>query len=104
MLFEDALVMRDAQALAELFAEGAVLVAGDERQARGGEEIARLALATWAGDRTYVADPRRVLQARYIALIVAEQGINVVHRGRDGSWRYAIIRLSGDNRTERREQ
>jgi hypothetical protein len=96
-LFEDTLVLRDRQALAELFEDGAVLVASDERSARGGEEIARLALATWIGDHTYVADLRRVVQARDIALIVAERGINVARRGSDGSWRYAIVRQSVDD-------
>ena len=108
MLFEDTLVLRDRQALAELFEDGAVLVAGDERSARGGEEIARLALATWIDDHTYVADPRRVVQARDIALIVAERGINVARRGSDGSWRYAIVRQSVDDGStmefERRQQ
>jgi hypothetical protein len=92
-LCEDALVMRDGQALAELFEEGAILVAGDELPARGSAEIARLALATWEGDRVYVANPRHVMQARDIALLVAEQGINVVHRGLDSAWRYSIVFL-----------
>ena len=102
-LFEDALVIRDPQAVAELFEEGAVLMAGNERPGRGGAAIARLALATWDGDRTYVADPRHVMQARDIALVVAEQGINVARRGRDGAWRYAIVRLFADDETERME-
>ncbi len=100
-LFEDALVLRDGGALADLFEEGAVLVAGDEQPARGGEEIARWATALWAGDRTYVADPRRVVQARELALVVEEQAINVVRRGSDGAWRYAIVLLSVDDGTER---
>lgn len=96
-LFEDSLVLRDRQALAELFENGAVLVVGDERSARGGEDIARLALVTWEGDHTYVADPKRVMQARDLALIVSERGINVVRRGSDGTWRYAIVRQSVDD-------
>lgn len=92
-LCEDALVMRDGQALAELFEEGAILVAGNGLPARGGEEIARLALATWDDDRVYVANPCHVMQARDIALLVAEQRINVVHRDRDGAWRFAIVFL-----------
>lgn len=90
-LFEDALVIGDSKALAELFEEGAVLIAADERPARGGEEIARVALATWQAERIYVADPWRVTQARDIALVVGEQGIDVVRRGGDGAWRYAIV-------------
>ena len=102
-LFEDALVLRDRQAVAELFEEGAVLIAGDERPGRGGEEIARLALATWEGYRTYVADPRRVTQVRDLALIVVEQGINVARLGRDGAWRYAIVLRSVEDGERKRQ-
>ena len=94
-MFEDAFVTRDREALAELFEEEAVLVAGDGRdEARGGEEIARFAKAMWRADRTYVAEPRRVLQARDAALVVAERSINVARRGSDGAWRYAISLVS----------
>lgn len=97
-LFEDGLVLRDPQALADLFESGAVLAVDDERTAHGGEAIAQLALVTWAGDHTYIAEPKRVMQARDIALIVSGQGINVVRRATDGTWRYAIVRKSyGDN-------
>ncbi len=90
-LFEDALLIRDSAALATLFEDAAVLVPGDARPARGTEEIARLALATWEGDRTYVADPQRVIQARDIALIVVEWGVSVARRDLNGAWRYAIL-------------
>jgi hypothetical protein len=97
-LFEDAFVIRDREALAELFEDGAVL--GDAwSEARGGDEIARLACEMWEHDRTYVAEPRRVLQARNTGLIVAQQGINVVRRCGDGVWRYAIALLSSDEAT-----
>lgn len=102
-LFEDALVVRDGTALAELFEEGAVLIAGDGRPARSAKEIARLALATWDGDHTYVADPQRVMQARDIALIL-DRGINVARRGHDGAWRYAIVVQSVDDGTGGRAQ
>jgi hypothetical protein len=95
-LFEDAFVMRDGQALAELFEDGAVL--GDRsREARGGDAIARLAGELWSGDWAYLAGPSRVLQGRDTALIVARLGINVVRRGSDGCWRYAIAFLSSDH-------
>lgn len=90
-LFEDALVLRDERALVALFDEGAVLVADGARPVCGAAAIARRALAAWPDDRPYVADPRRVLQARDTALIVAAGGVNVLRRGRDGAWRYAII-------------
>jgi hypothetical protein len=94
-LLEDAFVTQDAEALSEMFAEGAVLaVGGGPDSARGPEEISRLATALWDGDRIYVAEPRRVLQARDTALVLADRAINVVRRGSDGAWRYAIALLA----------
>jgi ketosteroid isomerase-like protein len=96
-LLEDAFVTRDAEALAGMFAEGAVLAVGEGPDAaRGGAQIGRLATTLWEGDRTYVADPRRVVQARDTALVVADSAINVLRRGSDGAWRYAIALLSLD--------
>lgn len=95
-LFEDSLMLGDAHLLAGLFGDGALLVSAAGQSIRGAAEIAREALATWYGERSYVADSRRVNQARDIALIVAEGSINVVRRGRDGGWRYAIILLAAD--------
>ena len=91
-LLEDALITGDRETLMELFEQVAVMVRDvDERSARGREALSRLALDTWEGDHTYVADPRRVFQARDIALIVTGQGINVARRSRDGAWRYVIL-------------
>jgi hypothetical protein len=98
-LFEDTIVLRDDQALVALFEGGAVLVAERQLSARGGEAIARLALACWSGEQTYIADPECVIQTHDIALIITERGINVAHRGSDGAWRYAIVRLSFDPTT-----
>ena len=95
-LLEDAFVLRDGEALSELFENGALLVSGHVKEARGEEEIARFASALWDRDHTYVADPRRILQARNTALVVADRGINVARRGSDGVWRYAIALLSLD--------
>jgi len=103
-LFEDAFVTRDRAALAQLFEDGAVLVGGGPVEARGGEQIAGFAATMWEGGHTYVADPQRVLQARDTALVVATQGINVVRRGSDGRWRYAISLLSLDHTTTKEEQ
>jgi hypothetical protein len=89
-LFEDTLLLRDRNALAALFEEGAVLVVGDDRSARG-EAITRLAIATWQGDDSYVAAPRCVMQVRDIALIITMGGVNVARRGSDGFWRYVIV-------------
>jgi hypothetical protein len=103
-LFEDAFVTRDREALAQLFEEGALLVARGGAPARGGDEIARFASAMWELDRTYVADPQRILQARDTALVVARQGTNVARRGSDGGWRYAIALLSLEGTTAKEEQ
>lgn len=89
-MLEDALLIRDADALAVLFEETAVLVAGNASSARGDDHVVRLALATWQGEHTYVADPRAVLQAHDIALVVVKGGANVARRT-DGAWRYAIV-------------
>jgi len=99
-LLEDAFVVRDRGALARLFEDGAVLMDGS-REARGGEQIARFAMAMWERDRTYLADPRQILQARDTALVMADRGINVVRRDSDGSWRYAISLLDIDHATTR---
>ncbi len=95
-LFEDTFVLRDREALAALFEDGAVLVDA-AREARGEDWIVRLACDIWDRDGTYVASPRRVVQARDTGLIVSEHGINVVRRGSDGGWRYAIALLSRED-------
>jgi hypothetical protein len=97
-LFEDAFVIRDRAALAGLFEDGAVLGDGS-REARGGDEIVLLVSDIWESERTYLAEPRRIVQARDTGLIVATSGINVVRRGPDGGWRYAIALLSRDDTT-----
>jgi hypothetical protein len=99
-LFEDGLVQGDTVMLSMLFEPGATLVIGNEPPARTSEAIACMALITWGGDHPYVADPRRVVVARDIALIIADQGINVVHRDRDGAWRYTIVLQTLGNSNE----
>jgi hypothetical protein len=67
MLLEDAFVMRNTEALTELFEDGALLVADHaEWEARGGDEIARWAREMWEHDHTYLADsPPGTPGARY---------------------------------------
>jgi ketosteroid isomerase-like protein len=99
-MFEDALMIRDREALVELFEDGAVLITGaGPPEARGSKEIARSATAMMESDSVYIAEPRQVVQARDVALVVGRQGINVVRRGSDGAWRYAITLLAVDNTT-----
>ncbi len=103
-LFEDAFVVRDRAAIAELFEDGAVLVRGDAPiAARGGAQIARVATQMWDRDLTYLADTQRVLQARDTALVIAQHGTNVVRRGADGTWRYAISLLVCVNHSEQEQ-
>jgi hypothetical protein len=92
MLFEDAFVIRDGKALADLFEDGAVLGAA-QGEARGGEQIGRLAATMCEHEYSYVGDPQRVVQARDTALVVARHGISVVRRRSDGTWLYAISLL-----------
>jgi hypothetical protein len=99
-LLEDAILLRDPGALAPLFEAQALFAAGGSvGEVRGSEEIAQSASALWSRDFTYVADPRRVVQAHDLALILAKQGTSVVRRGTDGAWRYAISLLAIDQRT-----
>jgi hypothetical protein len=98
-LLEDAFVLHDSQALAQLFHPGAMLVAGGGLpEARGRRQIAQVAAQLWDCQRLYLADPRRVLQVRDTALVLAGSAINVVRRA-DGSWRYAISLLDPDKPT-----
>lgn len=99
-LLEDAFVLHDHQALAQLFHPGAILVAGGGLpEARGRRQIARVAAQLRDSQRLYLADPRRVLQVHDTALVLAGRAINVIRRGDDGSWRYAISLLDLDTPT-----
>ena len=64
--------------------------------ARGREAIGQALAELWDRDRTYVARTRQVLQTRDTALVVADTGIHVLHRGRDGTWRATISLLDLD--------
>lgn len=90
LLFEDALLMCDHEAVADLFEEGAVLSTGTHPPIRGGAAIGRLAVTLRSGENSYVADLKGLIQARDVALIATGQGVNVMRRGSDGGWRYAI--------------
>jgi len=93
-LLEDAFTVRDGAAVASLFeARGIVVPGGGLEEARGSEQIQRLATTMCDLDHSYFADPVRVLQVHNTALVLAERAINVLRRGDDGSWRYAICLL-----------
>ena len=74
------------------------------REARGGVEIGRFARTLWEADRTYVAEPCQVIQARGTALVLGRGGVSVVRRGRDGEWRYAIALLVSTHRPTKEQR
>jgi hypothetical protein len=98
-MLEDAFVVRDQAALARLFEDRGVLAAGGE--AHGGGEIERLAMTMWEREVTYLADPRRIVQARDTALVIARRSVSVARRAGDGRWRFAISLLDPRPTTER---
>lgn len=91
-LMEDAYVLGDGKALARLFVAEGLLIAGSSQPAvRGRPAIARV--AERIADTTvssYVAQPRRILQSRDIALLLGDGVINVARRGSDRTWRFVI--------------
>jgi hypothetical protein len=98
-LLEDAFLLHDRRALAQLFQPGAVLVCGGGLpEARGHRQIARVAAQLWASDHSYLADPRVVLEVRDTALVLAGHATNVLRRADDGCWRYAISLLDPPSR------
>jgi hypothetical protein len=100
-LMEDAFVTCDRGVLAELFADGAVLLAEhDAAEARGDAQIARRTASLCERGYRYLADPQRVVRSRDTTLVVARHAVNVMHRGTDRRWRYAISLLSLKNPTE----
>jgi hypothetical protein len=90
-LLEDALLMRCDGTLADLFTEDVVLAIQHRSPARGRWEAARLALATWESDHSYVANPLRVVQSRDLVLVVSSHSINVARRNATGDWQYVIV-------------
>jgi hypothetical protein len=90
-LLEDALLRGDPAAVAALFEPRSVLATRGDRPAHGSLESAARALAMWGSDHPYLADPRQVVVAHDLGLVVGELGTNVMRRGRSGAWRFAIV-------------
>jgi hypothetical protein len=98
-LLEDAVVLHDRRALAQLFQEGAMLVVGGGLpEARGHQQITKATTQLWDLDRRYLAEPRRILQARDTALVLAGHATNVLRRADDGCRRHAISLLDPPSR------
>jgi hypothetical protein len=85
-LLEDAFITRDLELLTGLFEDGALLAANGSIEVRGSSDIAA-ALTSWG--LTFVAGARRVLQVGDVALTLGN-GVQVLRRGPDRSWRLAI--------------
>jgi hypothetical protein len=99
-LLEDTLVLRDYEALPDLFEQWAVLsVDGTPSRLHNAAPIG--ALGSGGSSESYLAEPLMVIQARDIALVVTVLGANVVRRGADGCWRYAIFHIQKEGSTER---
>ena len=95
LLLEDAFVLRDGAALAQLFEASAVLVvSGTFSEARGHEEITAAAARMWKMNHCYISDPARIIQCDDIALVTGPSSVSVVRRSTDRSWRFAIVLLS----------
>jgi hypothetical protein len=99
-MFEDAFVVRDPDAVTRLFEDGGLLATDSET--RSGDAIGPFAAALWEREVTFLADPRRVLQAHDTALVVSQRSVSVLRRSGDGRWRYAIslLDVGGTTREE----
>ena len=98
-LIEDAFLQRDRAALDDLFDDGAVIMDAGGVPAHGRQAIGRALAESWDRQRTYIAGPRQVLQARDTALVISDAGLHVLRRGADGAWRAAISLLDLDSPT-----
>jgi len=92
-MLEDAFVLHNHDALADLFEPHAVLHTA-LHEARGREQIDLLIHHLWDQQVAYLADPAAILQAQGTALIVSDLAVNVAHRDADGNWRYAVVFLT----------
>jgi hypothetical protein len=104
-LLEDGFMLTDRIGLAKLFDGNAVLCADHgSGGVRGSAEVVRAAAALCERGYSYLARPRRLLQSGDTALMVGERAINVMRRGPDRRWRYAISLLETDGISERSKQ
>jgi hypothetical protein len=88
-LLEDAVVLQDAAAVAELFEAGGALSAGPGT-AWGCPEVAQAAPGLWLDGGGYLADARSTIQVHDLTLVVGARSVTVARRGVDAMWRYAI--------------
>jgi hypothetical protein len=84
MLFEDALVVGDIDALRDIFEATAIVVTATGAELRGRDAIVDACL------EDVIAGSLRVLQSGRTALVLGPRSVSVVRRGADRAWRYAI--------------
>jgi ketosteroid isomerase-like protein len=90
-LLEDAVLLGDGPAVAQLFERGGVIMPrAGSAEARGRAAIAGLARNLWSNGPGYLADPRQVAHSGDLALVVGSAAVNVARRQRNGSWRFVI--------------
>jgi mannose-6-phosphate isomerase-like protein (cupin superfamily) len=100
-LLEDAVVLRDRDAITELYEPGAVLLAeGTTHSVRGPARIAGFLRTMWQQERTYLSRTHEVVQADDTALVVGDSGTSVARKGGDGRWRFVISRVLFDTAHE----
>lgn len=93
-LLEDALILGDRTALQWLYEPGSVVLFGSGQAGAGGVEDIAAAMLQLADDTgAYLAQPRRIIQSRDLALLVGRGVINVARRGRGKTWRFALCLL-----------
>lgn len=94
-MLEDAFILKDAAAAADLFEVDALLSYGcAPLEARGRPAIERM-IASVLDDWTFVAGSDRVLQAGDLAIGVG-RNVTVLRRRPDGAWEFAIALLSSE--------
>jgi len=91
---EDAFLLGDADAVAGLFQPGGLLAIAGTPQLRGRGQIREAVGALCLQRPGYLAEPRRVLQVRDVALLIGRDVVNLARRGDDGTWRYEICVLA----------
>lgn len=82
-LLEDALLLRDQVAVADLYADG-LLVSGEGRQARSDDAFHLLTHVA------FVASLRSVTLVPGLAVVLGDNTVNVSRREPDGGWRLVV--------------
>lgn len=83
LLLEDALLLHDQAAVADLYVDG-LLVSGDGRQVCGDDAFQLLARVA------FVASMRSVTLVHGLAIVLGDYTVNISRREPDGGWRYVV--------------